>query len=71
MNEIDRREWEQQMQEYQDNVERERREWEQRVREYNDRVETQRQYISAARDVAIEYARNQPKVINYNSIILW
>ena len=71
MNEIDRREWEQQMQEYQDNVERERREWEQRVREYNDQVETQRQYISAARDVAIEYARNQPKVINYNSIILW
>ena len=75
MKEIDCREWEHQMQVYQDSIEREKRQWEQNVREYEDRVQTQRMYIKAARDVAITYARNQPKVItrvvNYNRIILW
>lgn len=75
MNEIDRREWEHQMQVYQDGIEREKRQWAQHVREYEDRVQTQRMYIKAARDVAITYAKNQPKVItrvvNYNRIILW
>ena len=65
MNEIDQREWEHEMQVYKDGVERERREWDQQVKEYNDRVETQRMFIKAARDVALERARNQPKEINY------
>jgi len=75
MNEIDRREWEHQMQVYQDGIEREKRQWAQHVKEYEDRVQTQRMYLKAARDVAITYAKNQPKVItrivNYNRIILW
>lgn len=75
MNEIDRREWEHQMQVYQDGVEREKRHWAQHVREYEDHVQTQRMYLKAARDVAITYAMNQPKVvtriINYNRVILW
>lgn len=75
MNEIDRREWEHQMQVYQDNIEREKRQWAQHVREYEDRVQTQRMYLKACRDVAITYARNQPKVVtrvvNYNRVILW
>jgi len=75
MNEIDRREWEHQMQVYQDGVEREKRQWAQHVREYEDRVQTQRMYLKACRDVAITYAKNQPKVItrvvNYNRVILW
>lgn len=75
MNEIDRREWEHQMQVYQDGIEREKRQWAQHVREYEDRVQTQRMYLKAARDVAITYAKNQPKVVtrivNYNRIILW
>ena len=75
MNEIDRREWEHQMQVYQDSIEREKRQWAQHVREYEDRVQTQRMYLKAARDVAITYAKNQPKVVtrivNYNRIILW
>ena len=75
MNEIDRREWEHEMQVYQDGIEREKRQWAQHVREYEDRVQTQRMYLKAARDVAITYARNQPKVvtriINYNRIVLW
>lgn len=75
MNEIDRREWEHQMQVYQDSIEREKRQWAQHVKEYEDRVQTQRMYLKAARDVAITYAKNQPKVItrivNYNRIILW
>lgn len=75
MNEIDRREWEHQMQVYQDGVEREKRHWAQHVREYEDRVETQREYLRACRDVAIAYARNQPKVVtrvvNYNRVVIW
>lgn len=75
MNDIDRREWEHQMQVYQDGIEREKRQWAQHVREYEDRVQTQRMYLKAARDVAITYAKNQPKVVtrivNYNRIILW
>jgi hypothetical protein len=75
MNEIDRREWEHQIQVYQDNVEKEKRQWAQHVREYEDRVQTQRMYLKACRDVAITYAKNQPKVItrvvNYNRVILW
>lgn len=75
MNEIDRREWEHQMQVYQDGIEREKRQWAQHVREYEDRVQTQRMYLKAARDVAMTYAMNQPKVVtrivNYNRIILW
>lgn len=75
MNEIDRREWEHHMQVYQDSIEREKRQWAQHVREYEDRVQTQRMYLKAARDVAITYAKNQPKVVtrivNYNRIILW
>ena len=75
MNEIDRREWEHEMQVYQDGIEREKRHWAQHVKEYEDRVQTQRMYLKAARDVAITYALNQPKVItrivNYNRIILW
>lgn len=75
MNEIDRREWEHEMQVYQDGIEREKRQWEQHVKEYEDQVQTQRMYLKAARDVAITYAKNQPKVItrvvNYNKIILW
>lgn len=75
MNEIDRREWEHQMQVYQDGIEREKRQWAQHVKEYEDRVQTQRMYLKAARDVAITYAQYQPKVvtrvINYNRVILW
>lgn len=75
MNEIDRREWEHQMQVYQNQIEREKRQWAQSVREYEDRVKTQRMYLKACRDVAISYAKNQPKtitrVVNYNRVILW
>ena len=75
MNEIDRREWEHEMQRYNDSIEREKRHWKQQVREYEDRVQTQRMYIKACRDVAITRAQNQPKVItkvvNYNRVIFW
>jgi TRAP-type C4-dicarboxylate transport system substrate-binding protein len=56
------------------------REWEQQVQEYNDRMEAakkqaDRNYqleqirIRAYRDVAVEYAKNQPKEI-YNTLII-
>uniref|UniRef100_UPI004025B675 hypothetical protein n=1 Tax=Prevotella sp. TaxID=59823 RepID=UPI004025B675 len=75
MNEIDRREWKHQMQVYHDGIEREKRQWTQNVREYEDNVQAQRMYLKATRDVAIAYAKNQPKkitrVINFNRVILW
>lgn len=75
MNEIDRREWEHQLQQYRDGIEREKRQWAQRVREYEDGVQTQRMYLKACRDVAVAYAKNQPRVItrviNFNRIMLW
>ena len=75
MNEIDQREWQHQMELYQDDIEREKRQWEQQVREHDDNVKTQRMYLKACRDVAIENAKHQPKVVtrvvNYNRVILW
>lgn len=70
---------EQQKREYQDGIEREKRHWEQHVREYNATHERQmaqdsyraaerRMMIRACRDVAVEYARNQPTTVNYYSI---
>lgn len=74
-NEIDKREWEQLMQEYRDQQLREEREWNRQQRAQQDHVETLRQYIRACRDVAVARAKNQPKVINkniyYNRILLW
>lgn len=66
--EREKREWEHKIQEYQDDIEREKRQWSQHVKEHTDRVETQRILIRAARDVAMEQARNQPKEINYYRI---
>ena len=76
MKEIDQREWEFQMQQYNDNIEREKREWEQHLVEYRDEQKRQerqdaenaaerRMIIKACRDVAIEYARHQPTTVNY------
>jgi molecular chaperone GrpE (heat shock protein) len=68
------REWEQHVQEYNDRIEAAKKQWEQQVQEYNDRMETakkqaDRNYhleqirIRDYRDVAVEYAKNQPKEI--------
>lgn len=62
--ERERREWEHKIQVYNDDREQENRQWEQQIREHNDNVETQRMFIKAARDVAIEQARHQPKEMN-------
>jgi hypothetical protein len=56
------------------------REWEQKVREYNDHVKAaekradrnyqlEKQRIQAYREIAVEYAKNQPKKI-YNTLII-
>jgi hypothetical protein len=57
------------------------REWEQQVKEYNDSVaearrnatqqyQLEQQRIRAYREIAVEYAKNQPKEI-YNTLIIW
>lgn len=79
---IDDREWEQYIKEYNDNLEREKREWERQmsldryshersIAQDAQRAENYRALISAYRDASLEYARNQPRVINYNRILLW
>lgn len=74
--ERERREWEHKIQVYNDDREREKRQWEQHIKEHNDNVETQRMFIKAARDVAIEQARHQPREVNlyqvnYTKIYSW
>ena len=57
------------------------REWEQSVKEYNDRLESakkqsdrdfqlQQMRIKTYRDIAVEYAKNQPKREIYNTLII-
>ena len=78
----DKREWEFKMQQYKDNIEREKRQWAQYVQEYQDRHErmmaqdaqraaNQRLIIKACRDIAVERAKHQPRVINFNRIMVW
>lgn len=82
MNVIDKREWAFSMQQYKDNIEREKREWSLRVKQEENshernmaldaqRYANQRAVIKACRDIAVERAKHQPRVINFNRIILW
>lgn len=82
MTEIDNREWAQNLQEYKDNIEREKRQWAQRMEQAKQehergmardaqRAATHRVFIQAYRDIAVERAKNQPKVVNLNKINIW
>ena len=64
------REWAFQMKQYEDNIAREKREFEARQKKEATRAELRRKEIDAARQVAIEYARNQPDVV-YNTVLIW
>ena len=60
------------MKQYDDQVAKEKREFEARVEQDKREAEIRKQNIEAARQVAVEYARNQPKeVYYYNTILLW
>ena len=61
--------WDFKMQQYQDQKMREQRDFEARQKDAERRAELRQQEINAARDVAKEYARHQPDVVN--NIILW
>ena len=65
----EKREWEFKMQQYQDQKMREQRDFEARQQDAERRAEIRRQEIDAAREVAKEYARHQPDVVN--NIVLW
>jgi hypothetical protein len=47
------------------------REWEQQVREYGDKVKSEQMRIQAFKEIAVEYAKNQPKKIIYNTLTTW
>ena len=73
----DARAWDFKLKQYEDEKAREQRDYEFKVKQYNDENDRRareaairQQEISAARDVALEYAKNMPDVV-YESIILW
>jgi hypothetical protein len=39
------------------------------LKKYNDRIDLENKRIKAYQEVAVEYAKNQPKTINYTNII--
>ena len=39
------------------------------LKKYNDRIAIEKQKIDAYKEIAVEYAKNQPKTITYNNII--
>lgn len=40
------------------------------LKKYNDKIAIEKQQINAYREIAVEYARNQPRTITYTNIIL-
>ncbi len=38
------------------------------LKEYNDKLDLEKKRIDAYRQVALEYAKNQPKTVTYNNI---
>ena len=38
-------------------------------KKYNDKMELEKQQVNAYKEIAVEYAKNQPKTITYNNII--
>lgn len=80
MKQIDQREWELKVQQYNDNIEREKRNWEQHVQEYKDkqqriqaqdaeRAARQKMIIGACRDVAMQFVGGLSS--NYSNILNW
>lgn len=67
----DRREWDFKMKQYEDAKAREQRDFDARQQREARDAAIRKQEIDAARQVAVEFARNQPDVIYYNTILLW
>jgi hypothetical protein len=38
------------------------------LKKYNDKIDLEKKQIDAYKEVAVEYAKNQPKTITYNNI---
>jgi hypothetical protein len=47
----------------------EKRNWDFKMKKYTDGVKLEKQRIEAAKEIAVQYAKNQPKTIVYNRII--
>lgn len=58
-------------QKYEDGVEMANKQLDLERHKFDTNAAIEMQTISAARDVAIEYAKNQPETINYNNTIYW
>lgn len=70
LREDEKRQWEFMMQQYNDDKAREQRDFEFLVKQHDDNQELSKKRIEANRQVAVEYAKNQPKEI-YNTVVLW
>lgn len=70
----EKRQWQFEMKQYADNLEREKKEYadnlEHKKKEYDNNVEIEKRRLEACRQIAVEYAKNQPKTISY-SYIIW
>ncbi len=64
------REWAFKIKQYEDDIAREKREFDAQQKREATKVEIRKKEIDAARQVAMEYARNQPDVI-YKTVLLW
>ncbi len=67
----ERQAWEFKMKQYEDAKAREQRNFEAHQAREASNAALRKQEIEACRQVAIEYARNQPDVVYYNTILLW
>ena len=72
LREDEKRAWEFQMQQYNDAKEKEQRDFNFMVKQHDDRQELSKQRTDAFRQVATEFAKNMPKIINLTKIVtLW
>lgn len=58
-------------QKYEDGVEMANKELDFERHKFDTNAAIEQQTVSAARDVALEYAKNQPETVNYNNTIFW
>ena len=67
----EQRDFEFSKQKYEDSVEMANKELDFERHKFDTNTAIEKQAVSAARDVALEYAKNQPETVNYNNTIYW
>ena len=66
----EKRDWEFKIKQYEDEIERQKREFDANLQREAREAEIRKSELDAAKQVAIEFARNQPEEI-YNTVLIW